>query len=316
MATIILKLEKRIDAELADALSLYSKDIVSHVKSLINGGNKFRAKLFYNASKSLSYNDEACLITVSSALEILHRASLIHDDLADKSSTRRGVQTLHDKYGDTVAIYVPNILRDYTEKMLTDYPVVQEKLMEVYNEICRGQLYEAQISRLNKTTWEDYEKIVELKSSGFGRFALEIADYLTHGKADEDTPRAIAKTGAILFQIVDDLEDLLDTSQDISIDIQNGIKPAPYYFLTQEQKEKQSSMEDLQRVLSQPDVLKRTYEFAKKHLSKLENQFRNWLPGNRYRKAIIDDISIRFRERKEELEKLVKDSGENQHGRI
>ena len=232
-------LESRIGAELADALSFYSKDVVSQVESLINGGNKFRAKLFYYSSKCFGYDNEGDLVTIASSLEILHRASLMHDDLADKSQTRRGIQTLHVKYGNVEAIYIPNLLRDHAEQMLAEYPLIKQELTRVYNEICRGQLFEIKLSNSRNLTWEDYEKLVELKSAGLGRFALGSAYYLSNNQIDEKNPKEIAKTGALLFQIVDDLEDLLEVGyplSTVSTDIQNRIKTAPWFFLYRQEQ--------------------------------------------------------------------------------
>ena len=299
MATLDFRrsLEKLISSEITKALPSCDRDVLASIKTIVNGGRKFRAMLFYNASKCFGYENEEDLLIIAAALETLHRASLIHDDLADQSSIRRGVKTLHIEHGNTVAIYIPTLLRDYTKKMLAKYPLIKKDLMKVYNELCIGQLYESQISRLDEINWQNYEKIVELKSAGLGRFALKTAYYLAHNCIDEENPRNIAKTGAILFQIVDDIEDLLDTQQNISTDIQNGIKPAPWFFLLPNQKVNLYSSEDVQRALSQPGVLKRTYATAIEYLKQLNNKIRKWLPDNEHKTKILDDITFRFNKR-------------------
>ena len=167
------KLEMHISKELSSALSFCDKDLYTSVESLINTGGKFRALLFYDTARCFGYANEENLLTISSALEIIHRASLIHDDLVDQSSVRGQDKTLHVLYGNVPAVYVPNLLRDHVEKMLSNDPSIQKYLMQTYTQICEGQILESQISRSGKTRWEDYEKIVELKSAGLGEFALE-----------------------------------------------------------------------------------------------------------------------------------------------
>jgi len=299
-------LEEKIDMEIAKALPFCSKDLYHDIETLINGGRKFRSLLFYNTSKCFGYDDEEVLLDVATALEILHRASLIHDDITDQSQFRGNVRTLHIQHGNAAAIYTPNLLRDHIEKMLSQYPIIQKDLMKAYNELCIGQLYESQVSTSFEMNWEDYQKIVELKSAGFGRFALGTGYYLAHDSIDEKNPEEIAKTGAMLFQIVDDIEDLLDSSQDISTDIQNAVNPAPYFFLTREQRDNLSSPRDIQRALSQPEVLGKTYDVAKKYLSKLESQIMSWLPNNPYRENIIRDINARFEERTKTCREVIK----------
>jgi len=309
MVTLNESIEKRVSDEIVVALPPTNKKVLTSVENLINSGNKFRANLFYNTSKCLGYNNESDLLIISASLEILHRASLMHDDLADKSSTRRGTNTLHTSYGDTFAIYVPNLLRDHAEKMLVDYPLIQKELMSVYNEICRGQLFEIQIAGSNESTWEDYEKLVELKSAGLGRFALSTAYYLSHNEIDEENPREIAKTGALLFQLVDDLEDLLEVGYPIrfiSTDIQNGIKTAPWFFLSQQEKAELELPDEMQKALTRPDILNKTYTTANKYLAQLVDKFNGWLPENIYRKKIIDDITYRFNERTSQYNEGIK----------
>ncbi|MBU2010242.1 polyprenyl synthetase family protein [Patescibacteria group bacterium] len=292
------KLEMHISKELSSALSFCDKDLYTSVESLINTGGKFRALLFYDTARCFGYANEENLLTISSALEIIHRASLIHDDLVDQSSVRGQDKTLHVLYGNVPAVYVPNLLRDHVEKMLSNDPSIQKYLMQTYTQICEGQILESQISRSGKTRWEDYEKIVELKSAGLGEFALNVAYYLTHDHfTTNGRSKYIAKIGAMLFQIIDDLEDLLDTEQDISTDIQNNIKPAPWFFLTLEEQRGLSSSVDIQKALSQPDILQRTYEAATNYLGELEKQFQEWLPDNSYRTITLEAIRSRFNER-------------------
>lgn len=297
MMTFEHNLEKRISSELANALPFCGKELLTSVETLVNKGRKFRASLFYNASKCFGYEDEDNLLTIASALEMLHRSSLIHDDLVDQCPTRRGIKTLHLQYGNTEAVYIPNLLRDHVEEMLASYPLIQKDLMKVYNQICRGQLSEAEISKLDNVSWKDYERIIELKSAGFGRFALNTAYFLAYGKVDEVNPKKISKTGAMLFQIIDDIEDLLDPFKRISIDISNGIKIAPWFFLDSKQKTKLHSFEDVQKALSNSAVLKRTYGAARGYLNKLNKQIIAWLPNNEHRNNILSEIVSRFDER-------------------
>ena len=299
-------LKKRISSEIAKALPFCDKDVLVSIETLVNNGRKFRAMLFYNASKCFGYENEETLLNIAAALEMLHRASLIHDDLVDQSAIRKGVKTLHTQYGNTAAIYVPNLLRDHVIEMLTNHPLIQEDLTRTYTEICTGQLYENQISRLDEISWQDYEKIVELKSAGLGRFALNIAHYLAYNYIDKENPRDIAKIGAMLFQIVDDLEDLLDTQQSVSTDIQNSIKPAPYFFLSPNQKKKLYSPKDIQKALSQPIVLQRTYATAIEYLEQLNNELRTWLPDNEFRVKILNDVNLRFNERTKKYKERLK----------
>jgi len=300
MVTLNESMEERIKDEIVVALLIVDRSVLTSVENLVNSGNKFRANLFYNTRRCFGYDNEEDLITISASLEILHRASLMHDDLADKSSTRRGVNTLHNLYGDIFAIYIPNLLRDHAEQMLAEYLLIQEELTRVYNEICKGQLLEISLSKLNHSNWEDYEKIVEFKSSGLGRFALNSAYYLAHNQIDEENPKQIAKTGALLFQVVDDLEDLLEVRyllSTVSTDVQNGVKPALWFFLSSEDQSRLRLPDEIQKALTRPDILHKTYQKAEDYLTRLFSQFKEWLPDNDYRKIILDSVNERYNER-------------------
>ena len=88
--------------------------------TLLAGGKRIRPALFLICAKSENYNIKR-LIPAAAAIEFLHTASLIHDDIIDKSLLRRGKKTIHNIYDKDTARYVGDYLFTYAFYILTSY---------------------------------------------------------------------------------------------------------------------------------------------------------------------------------------------------
>jgi geranylgeranyl pyrophosphate synthase len=194
-------------------LSLLAVDHVGaalyHIRT---GGQRVRARLGLHAALALgqSADDAICL---AAAAELLHNASLVHDDLQDRDSTRRGRPTVWAIYGDNVAICAGDLLLASAYRALSAYGdcrKLPDLLMLAYDRTAtaiEGQCDDLS-SLINSHDLADYKKIATAKSGALLSLPIEFALVASGRKELTALARSAAEAFAIAYQIVDDLADI------------------------------------------------------------------------------------------------------------
>lgn len=185
------------------------------VEHLTTGGKRIRARLALAAAASLGARPEEA-VPWAAACELLHNASLVHDDLQDGDRMRRDAPTLWVRHGAAQAINAGDLLLMLPtvalESLTCDFGVrwlLARALARFAADTVRGQSLEMTLLDSKRFGWDDYTRAVHGKTAGF--FALPIygaallagrSDAQAHALAD-----AFATIGTI-FQIQDDVIDL------------------------------------------------------------------------------------------------------------
>ncbi len=179
------------------------------------GGARVRARLALHAGRALGRPDPES-ISVAAACELLHNASLVHDDMQDRDEQRRGQVAVWRRYGDAVAICVGDLLLSAAYGALgavgTNAAGLSVRMHRRISEVIHGQCADLALQGGVKTTLENYERVASAKSSPLLVLPLEMALTLA---GREDAVASAAAAGslfAIGYQIADDLE---DASQDV-----------------------------------------------------------------------------------------------------
>lgn len=189
-----------------------------HLKT---GGRRMRARLALHASVQLGLS-QADAITIAAAVELLHNASLIHDDLQDRDRVRRDQETAWFRYGDNAAICSGDLMLSAAYAALATFsqPRYLAPLMALVHVntamAVEGQFADLKISANSqssesqtKVNWlTHYDKIVQAKSGALLSLPLEMA--LTGAGMAEFAGRAknAANAFAIGYQIADDISDV------------------------------------------------------------------------------------------------------------
>lgn len=177
------------------------------------------------------------VVSLAGAFELLHTATLVHDDIIDRSKLRRGRITVSERYGMEMAVYVGDYLFTKSVLMLSD--VISNMKLDIVAKsiktICEGEVDQYQDKYNPYTTFFSYLKRISRKTA-----VLFSAACAAGGSLALSTPKTIrnlTKFGfyyGIAFQIRDDLNDfLLDTStsdKPVNKDILEGIMTLPLIF--------------------------------------------------------------------------------------
>jgi len=180
---------------------------------LASGGQRVRARLALSSAKALGLSD-ADAVCIASCVELLHNASLIHDDLQDQEQYRRGVKTVCASYGNHIAICTGDLLLSAAYAALTHFsnPRLLPGLISLVHQrtsiVISGQCDALTPTGHASSDMLLYEKIASKKSGSLLSLPIELA---LAGSANEEslaTARHAAEHFAIGYQIVDDMHDV------------------------------------------------------------------------------------------------------------
>ncbi|MBE3551256.1 MAG: polyprenyl synthetase family protein [Kyrpidia tusciae] len=176
------------------------------------GGKRLRPLMVLVSGRFGPRRDTEALVRAAAALEMIHMATLVHDDVIDRSDTRRGRPTVKAAWGDQLALYTGDFLFARALELLSE--MENRRLHEVtawaIARMCQGELEQMHdLYRIDQPLFRYYRRIRQ-------KTALLMAVSCLVGArasgADEETARALWRFGGHLgmaFQIVDDMLDLV-----------------------------------------------------------------------------------------------------------
>ena len=179
------------------------------------GGQRLRARLAIHAALSLGL-DPADGVTLAATAELLHNASLIHDDLQDRSGSRRGVDTVWAAFGDSVAICAGDLLLSAAYAALSHFsdtsklPALFARVHERTSTAIRGQCADLSAGARFHGDIAGFEAIAVAKSGALLSLPLELPLVAAGLGAAASAGRKAAEAFAIGYQIADDIADWID----------------------------------------------------------------------------------------------------------
>jgi geranylgeranyl pyrophosphate synthase len=148
---------------------------------------------------------QASLVNAATAFELVHSASLVHDDVIDAADSRRGVTTISGRFGNTVAVLAGDILYAQSFLMLSDDVPTFRIILDVTKQMCLGEIYQM---RLEAMTEDLYFKIIDSKTARLMSACCEVGA-IRSGSSPERISilREFGRWFGFLYQLVDDWQD-------------------------------------------------------------------------------------------------------------
>jgi octaprenyl-diphosphate synthase len=153
-------------------------------------------------------------IDLAIAVELIHLATLVHDDIMDGASKRRGKPTAFAKWGAELSVLLGDCLFCHALKLSTNFPnqTISSKIAEAANEVCTGEILQTQRRFDLKLSIPEYIKIISMKTGALFRISTELAAVLNECRPDEILAmRNYGDFLGIAYQIYDDCLDLVGT---------------------------------------------------------------------------------------------------------
>jgi octaprenyl-diphosphate synthase len=206
-------IQKELDA-VEEKLKEFTKSpnkIVSEISSYLfkNAGKRIRPALLILCSKLCGYSGDE-YITMSSLVETIHTASLLHDDIIDNSKTRRGQESVHTKWGPNITVLLGDYLYIKTigNSLQSRHRQIVQILTDVSSKMIEGELNEYYVSWNLDIDEHNYLDIINKKTASLFSASCQIGGIL--GNAQDKEENILADFGTNLgmtFQIIDDLLD-------------------------------------------------------------------------------------------------------------
>ena len=150
----------------------------------------------------------------ATAIELFHNFSLIHDDIMDKAPMRRGMETVHEKYGDSTALLAGDVMFVKAYEYLNKIHINNlQKVLHLFNEtasaVCEGQQLDMDFEKRKTVGLEEYVAMITLKTSVLLAASLKLGAIL--GGATLNSQNHLYEFGknlGIAFQVQDDYLDV------------------------------------------------------------------------------------------------------------
>jgi len=200
-----------VDQRLIRQANDFDPQIVPYAKSALNGGGKhLRPTLVALAGGTIGEVADAH-ITAAVIIEMVHLATLVHDDVMDEAEIRRGQPTIAANWGNEIAVLFGDCLFAQAVKMAAGFPTpeVCRAVAAATNTVCTGEILQTQHRRNFELSRREYFRVIEMKTAELFTLSCDLAAFL--GDAKTEQRAALRQFGAAFgtaYQVYDDCVDL------------------------------------------------------------------------------------------------------------
>ena len=231
------EVNQQIKHKLASEINLIHEMTSYHLKS---GGKKIRPLLTLCSAKLCGYEKGNRDVNLAACVELIHNATLLHDDVIDNSSLRRGIKTSNTIWGNQSSILVGDYLLSRCFEMMVEdgSPEILKLLSSTSSKIAQGEVLQLEYKGEIDILEEIYFNIINSKTASLFAAAARVGACITNkNKKEKDALESYGRNLGLAFQIADDALDYYSTKitfgKEIGKDFYEGKVTLPIIFLCQ-----------------------------------------------------------------------------------
>ena len=222
-------LVNRLDSNV-DLINQMSHYIIS------SGGKRIRPLLLLLCARATDYDGDYHY-SMAVVIELIHTATLLHDDVVDQSTTRRGQETANELWGNAPSVLVGDFLYSRAFEIMVEpnSMEIMKILSKATNQISEGEVLQLLNIKNANVTQKEYYRVIERKTACLFKAACQIAGILSN--SNQKVIEAMAKFGIHLgnaFQIIDDTLDYESDSniigKEVGDDLSEGKVTLPMIY--------------------------------------------------------------------------------------
>jgi len=234
---------QRVEENIARLISEVDYSEVTKLFNKLSGGKRLRAKLILKIAPN---SNKAPLL--AAIVELIHAASLLHDDVIDEAMTRRGVASVNATEGSKIAVMLGDILYSKAFSELVEFDKNIAKIISSsVTALSKGEMMDVELAKEFNSDEKKYLDMLYLKTATLIEAAASAAALLANKDAQKYA--LYGKNLGLSFQIIDDILDITSDSKTLGKPAMNdfveGKVTLPYIYLY-----KKLSQEDKERLVS------------------------------------------------------------------
>lgn len=227
------------------------KLVENAILELINSGGKLLRPAFLIIAARFGNFKEEEIYPLAAVLEMLHMATLVHDDIIDNSELRRGTETIQAKYGKGYAVYIGDFLFTRCFKILSEHSTLKGINVDsnVMSRICMGEIEQFSSKYNKKVSVRRYLKRISSKTAEL--FSLSFYSGAMGSGCDDKLCKRLSNIGhdiGMAFQIIDDILDYTGDEtalgKSVGNDIKQGIYTLPLIYVLEKKNQRLSEILD------------------------------------------------------------------------
>ena len=219
-------------------------DLISQMSQYIinSGGKRIRPLLLLLCARATNYKGDYHY-SMAVVIELIHTATLLHDDVVDGSSTRRGQETANELWGNAPSVLVGDFLYSRAFEIMVEPNSMQimKILSKATNQISEGEVLQLLNIKNANVSQSEYFEVIERKTACLFKAACQIAGILS--ESDKDIINVLGSFGMHLgnaFQIIDDTLDYESNSsvigKEVGDDLSEGKVTLPMIYALENTK--------------------------------------------------------------------------------
>lgn len=238
-----------LDAMLRDQIAIFEPEIREMADYCIDtSGKRIRPSLVFLSGWSGEDPVSPDLVKVAAVVELVHLATLVHDDIMDSATVRRNRKTAARSYGNAAAVLLGDALFSHAVHLSSQFPTTEvcSIISDSMRKVCAGEIIQTMRRGTTSVSLQDYYRVIDLKTAELFRVSCLLGAKL--GGYEEGLPEASAAFGrhlGIAYQIYDDLADFFGDEarigKTLGTDLSSGKLTLPLFVLLERLNETERS---------------------------------------------------------------------------
>lgn len=281
-----------VHARLASQVNEFDSALIPYAEyTLNNSGKHLRPALVALSANALGEVNDSH-VTIAVIIEMVHLATLVHDDIMDESTIRRGRPTLAANCGNEIAVLFGDCLFAQALKLAAGFPTpeVCRAVAAATKTVCSGEILQTKHRRDFSFSGGEYFRVLEMKTAELFALSCELAAYLSKAPAPQRaTLRQFGMAFGTAYQVYDDCVDLFGSEavagKSLGTDLAKGKLTLPVLLLWERATPadrllleqlinnwQPSALPQIGALLAQYDTLAPSLEVISQHLEKARQQ--------------------------------------------
>ena len=253
-----------VSRKLAGQVDSFDPELRPYAEYALNGhGKHLRPALVALSAEALGAVDDDH-VAAAVVIEMVHLATLIHDDVMDEATIRRARPTLAAKWGNETAVLFGDCLFAEALRLAASFPTpeVCRAVSSATNTVCAGEILQTRNRGNFELSLEDYLKVIDMKTAELFALSCDLAAFLTRASDDRRVAlRQFGRAFGVAYQIFDDCQDVfgseVEAGKSLGTDLAKGKLTLPLI--------------QLRRHVSNGDLMKLEAIFREGDVSRLDD---------------------------------------------